>query len=125
MNYRYSIVSFLLVIMVLFLAACGGNGDTNSNNNNTSNNEGIENKGNESEASADKITIFQSKVEISEQLEALGDEYTAETGVEVEVWGTTGDGYFQQLQVQLNGEQGPSILDLGSIIEAERLSSYL
>ena len=64
---------------------------------------------NQEKSSDQKITIFQSKVEISDQLEALAKEYTEETGVEVEIWGTTGDDYFQQLQIRLNSDQGPSI----------------
>src|SRR5690554_5046419 len=46
---------------------------------------------------ASKIVIFQSKVEITDQLEAAAKAYTEESGVEVEVWGTTGDDYLQQL----------------------------
>lgn len=38
--------------------------------------------------SADKIIIFQSKVEITDQLEELAETYEDETGVEVEVSGT-------------------------------------
>src|SRR5690606_17816898 len=77
------------------------------------------------EVTDQKITIFQSKVEISDQLEALAKEYTAETGVEVEVWGTTGDDYFQQLQIRLNSNQGPSIFSLQHVLEAEKLKSYV
>ena len=64
-------------------------------------------------------------MEISDQLEALAKEYTAETGVEVEVWGTTGDDYFQQLQIRLNSNQGPSIFSLQNVTEAEKLKSYV
>lgn len=106
--------SIVVIGLLLILAACGGNDDSNDENT-----EGT------SEGSADKITIFQSKVEISDQLTELAKAYTEETGVEVEVIGTTGDDYFQQLQIQLNTDQGPSIFSLQHEKEAERLESYL
>lgn len=72
-----------------------------------------------------KITIFQSKVEISEQLEELAKIYEEETGVKVEVWGTTGDDYFSQLQVRLNSNQGPSIMTLQNVMTARQIESYI
>lgn len=73
----------------------------------------------------EKITIFQTKVEISDQLEAAAETYTEETGVEVEVIGTTGDDYFQQLQIRLNNGTGPSIMSVQNATVAESLQSYL
>jgi len=74
---------------------------------------------------ADKIIIFQSKVEIADQLEALGKVYTEETGVEVEIWGTTGDDYLQQLKIKLSNNQGPTVFSLAPGSEAEDLKAYL
>lgn len=72
------------------------------------------------------ITLFQSKVEITEQLEELAKEYSEMTeGVNVEVWGTTGDDYITQLQTKLGAEQGPTILSVGVGTQAEDLSDYL
>lgn len=93
------------------LAACGGGGDETT--------EG------ETEGGADSITIFQTKVEISDQLEAAAQAYTEETGVDVEVIGTTGDDYAQQLQIRLNNQTGPSIFSVQNAEVAERLQSYL
>lgn len=92
------------------LAACGG-GEEGSNG--------------ESGEAADGITIFQSKVEISEQLEAAAAAYTEETGVDVEVIGTTGDDYAQQLQIRLNNGTGPSIFSVENAQVAQRLESYM
>lgn len=75
--------------------------------------------------SADKIIIFQSKVEITDQLEACAEEYQKETGVEVEVWGTTGDDYFQQLKTKLANNQGPTIFSLVPGAEAQQMKAYL
>lgn len=111
MKFRKGILSLFVITLALLLAACGGD-------------EG-EGKGDDKTASGEKITIFQSKVEISEALEELATKYTEETGVEVEVLGTTGDDYFQQLQVKLNSGQGPSILSVRHLTEAEKLKSYL
>ncbi len=108
--------SLLIIALLLLLAACSGGKDEGGK---------VEEGTKEPEKSAaQKITIFQSKVEISDQLEALAKEYTKETGVEVEVWGTTGDDYFQQLQIRLNSNQGPSIFSLQNVTEAEKLKSY-
>lgn len=95
--------------MMTGLAACGGEEEAT---------------GGEGEA-AEKITIFQTKVEISDQLEAAAEAYTEETGVDVEVIGTTGDDYFQQLQIRLNNGTGPSILSVQNSTVAESLESYL
>lgn len=74
---------------------------------------------------AKKIIIFQSKVEITDQLEACAEAYTAETGVEVEVWGTTGDDYLQQLKIKLGNNQGPTVFSLAPGSESEELKAYL
>jgi raffinose/stachyose/melibiose transport system substrate-binding protein len=106
MKIRKSLLVLLLVSLFLALGACGGNKET---------------KGSEG---ANKISIFVSKVEITEQLEAMAKEYEKETGVEVEVWGTTGDDYFQQLQIKLNSNQGPSIFSIRHLTEAKSMESY-
>ena len=74
---------------------------------------------------ADKIVIFQSKVEITDQLEACAKAYTEETGVEVEVWGTTGDDYLQQLKIKLGNNQGPTVFSLAPGAESQELKAYL
>lgn len=102
------ILVLFVTILLLVLTACGGD---------TANSDGAT-KG------ENKISIFVSKVEITEELEALAKEYQQETGVEVEVWGTTGDDYFQQLQIRLNSNQGPSIFSLRHLTEAIAMESY-
>ena len=47
--------------------------------------------------SANKITIFQQKTEIYDQLKDMAEVYQEETGVEVEVWQISGDDYYQNL----------------------------
>jgi raffinose/stachyose/melibiose transport system substrate-binding protein len=71
-----------------------------------------------------KISIFQSKVEIAESLEALTKKYTKETGNEVEVWGAAGDAYATQLQAKLTANQGPSLFSIATGAEAEKFKSY-
>lgn len=116
------------LITSTFLTGCGG-GKTNdkadtSGGGNTTQDSG-DNEGGGSAESADKIIIFQSKVEIVDKLEALAEEYKAETGVEVEVWGTTGDDYFQQLKTKLANNQGPTVFSLAPGAESEQMSAYL
>ncbi|MDF2943292.1 MAG: carbohydrate transporter substrate-binding protein [Herbinix sp.] len=74
---------------------------------------------------AKKIIVFQSKVEISDQLEACAKAYQEETGVEVEVWGTTGDDYLQQLKIKLGNNQGPTVFSLAPGSESTELKAYL
>ncbi|MED4852535.1 ABC transporter substrate-binding protein [Caldifermentibacillus hisashii] len=104
----------LMVVMSLVLTACGGGNDDKAKKDDSGDDGG-----------GKKITIFQSKVEISDQLEALAKEYEKETGVKVEIWGTTGDDYFQQLQIKLNSDQGPSIFTLEGLRQAQKLKSYV
>ena len=125
----------LLLGLVLVAGACGSN-----NNANTSGGTPSENAGASSQATNDngeagdpvsnnaaaKITIFQSKVEITDQMHRLAREYQEETGVEVEVWETTGDGYLSVLRTRLtNPETAPTIFSVGGISEAKQLSAYL
>lgn len=108
----------ILSSSMLLLGACGngGEGTEDINDNNT---------GTEDTSDGQTITIFQDKVEISDQLEELAAIYTEETGIDVEVWGTTGSDYFQQLQVRLNSNQGPSIFSIQQFTELERIHSYV
>jgi len=71
-----------------------------------------------------KISIFQSKVEIAEPLEALAKKYTEETGNEVDVWGSVGDSYATQLQAKLTANQGPTIFSVATGEEADKFKSY-
>lgn len=110
-------ISMMLVaILVFMLGACSGGSNSSSGENG---------KKGSGEEKVDKITIFQSKVEISEQVEKLAKEYEKETGVKVEVWGTTGDSYFPQLQSRLNSNQGPSIFTISDPMRAKEVEPYL
>lgn len=77
------------------------------------------------EETVDKIVVFQSKVEIIDQLEELAETYEDETGIEVEVWGTTGDGYTNQLKTKLANNQGPTVFSLLPGAESETFANYL
>lgn len=92
---------------VFGLAACGGSGSSSS-------------------AKVNKITLFESKVEIVDSLKALAKQYQKETGVTVEVWGTTGDNYITQLKTKLaNKTTGPSIFNTAGGQEGDTLKSYM
>ena len=73
---------------------------------------------------ADKIQIFQSKVEIQDALQEACDAFQEETGIEVELIGTTGDDYLQQLKIKLANNQGPTIFSQGGDTELEDLQGY-
>jgi len=96
----------LALCMVLCLVACGQTD-------------------NGSDSGAKKITIFQQKAEIAEQLQEMAKAYTEETGVEVEVWAQAGDDYYTNLKTSLSSESGPTIFTLNSDAEIDEVQGYL
>lgn len=129
------ILGILLVttmVCSMFLTGCGKKEDTTQETTPAQDTKATEapkaeekDAAEEAPASASKIIIFQSKVEITDQLEACAKAYTDETGVEVEVWGTTGDDYLQQLKIKLGNNQGPTVFSLAPGSESEELKAYL
>lgn len=109
----------LLTATALVLAGCGGSGGNNAS-------PGASPDGSPTAApeKLPKISLFQSKVEITEPLEALIKKYKDETGNEVEVWGAAGDAYGTQLQAKLAAGEGPTIFSVAAGAEAEKLQSY-
>ena len=77
------------------------------------------------EAGSGKITIFQQKTEIYDQLKEMAETYKEETGVEVEVWQISGDDYYQNLKTYMSSESGPSVFSLSSSTEIAEMSAYL
>jgi len=128
-----TILLSVFLIMSLLLTGCGGgNKETGGEANNATPTKEAESKNDETKEeakqetkSASKIVVFQSKVEITDQLEVAAKAYTEETGVEVEVWGTTGDDYLQQLKIRLGNNQGPTVFSLAPGAESEELKAYL
>lgn len=72
-----------------------------------------------------KITIFQQKTEIYDQLKEMAKVYQQETGVEVEVWQISGDDYYQNLKTYMSSESGPTLFSLSSSMEMEEMGDYL
>lgn len=113
----------LALVLVLSLVACG---TTETATDDGSAKESANEPASDSASdSANKITIFQQKAEIADQLQALAAEYTAETGVEVEVWAQAGDAYFTNLKTNLSSESGPTLFTLNSDAEITELKDYL
>lgn len=102
--------------LVAAMVGCGASGDGNTGSSASDASSGSE--------KLPKISIFQSKVEIAESLEALAEQYTEETGNEVEVWGSAGDAYMTQLQAKLAASEGPSIFSVASGSELDKFASY-
>lgn len=98
----------LALCMALSLVACGQKAEDDA-----------------SGGGAKKITIFQQKAEIAEQLQAMAAAYTAETGVEVEVWAQAGDDYYTNLKTSLSSESGPVVFTLNSDAEITEVKDYL
>ena len=123
----------LALMLSMILTGCGSSGGQSRANNNSRNSSSetipeATKKSNETDKdlkAAKKIVVFQSKVEITDQLEAMAKDYESETGVQAEVWGTTGDDYLQQLKIKLGNKQGPTVFSLAPGAESEELKAYL
>lgn len=124
MNFKKIAGIILATTMAVSLTACGGAGGSSDTNGGAAA-DSTSDAGSTGGESADKIIVFQSKVEIIDQMEALAEEYEAETGVEVEVWGTTGDDYMQQLKTKMANNQGPTVFSLLPGAESETMENYL
>ena len=114
---KRKIVSLVLATVLsasIVLGGCGSNGGSDA-----SNTEGASGK------SSGKITIFQQKTEIYDQLKELAVDYEKETGVEVEVWQISGDDYYQNLKTYMSSESGPTVFSLSSSTEIAEMSAYL
>lgn len=72
-----------------------------------------------------KLTIFQSKTEIMDQLNECVEAFSDETGIEVELWETTGDNYFTDLKTDLSTEAGPTLFSLAPGSESAEMADYL
>lgn len=114
------VVALSLVVAMtagLSLTGCGNKGG-----NNAGSTEGGSSTVDKKEG---KITIFQSKTEIVEDLNALAKAYTEETGIEVEVWETTGDSYYSDLKTDVSTGAGPTLFSLQPGAESVEMSDYL
>ena len=72
-----------------------------------------------------KLVIFQSKTEIMDALNRCAEDFTEETGIEVEVWETSGDNYFTDLKTDLSTEAGPTLFSLAPGSESVEMADYL
>ena len=121
---KRKIVSLVLATVLgasMVLGGCGSNGGSDATNTEGTNTEGTNTEGNNTEGasgkSSGKITIFQQKTEIYDQLKELAVDYEKETGVEVEVWQISGDDYYQNLKTYMSSESGPTVFSLSSSTE--------
>lgn len=110
---RFITIMTTAVVLLTILSACGGN---NTDNGSKPNESGAE--------KLPKISLFQSKVEIADQLEAMAKKYKEETGNEIDVWGSAGDNYLTQLQAKLNSGEGPTIFGVQTGAETTKFQSY-
>lgn len=111
---RFISIASSAVLLATMLSACGS-GNTGSGT--ESNEEGAAVK-------LPKISLFQSKVEIADQLETMAEKYKEETGNEIDVWGSAGDNYLTQLQAKLNAGEGPTIFGVQTGAETAKFQSY-
>lgn len=72
-----------------------------------------------------KLIIFQSKTEIMDALNSCVEDFSEETGIEVELWETTGDNYYTDLKTDLSTEAGPTLFSLAPGSESKEMADYL
>ena len=72
-----------------------------------------------------KLVIFQSKTEIMDKLNQCAEDFAEETGIEVEVWETSGDNYFTDLKTDLSTQAGPTLFSLAPGSESVEMADYL
>jgi hypothetical protein len=117
----------------MFIVGCGGAAQTGSTDSQvagakTENTEAVEDAGYEGSTdagAADKIIIFQSKAEIQDQLEDCAEAFTEETGIEVEIWGTTGDDYQQQLFAMLSASDNGATNQLIDLLGMDQINAFI
>ncbi|MBW4083913.1 ABC transporter substrate-binding protein [Paenibacillus sp. S150] len=107
----------IATVCTLIIAGCGNGGNNNSASGGNAVNSGAETAAPETSAALAKdvtIKMFQFKVEIAEQLNALAEEYEKETGVKVEVE-THGGGedYGALLKAEIASGSEPEIFNNG------------
>ncbi len=124
---RFTALSLAAVVTAsLCFAGCGNTNNKQEDPKGESNaNTTTEEKNATAPKGTGKITIYQSKTEIMDQLNALAREYTEETGVEVEVWETTGDSYYSDLKTGMSTGAGPTIFSLQPGAESVEMFDYL
>lgn len=115
------LLALALAIMVLFTACGGGKTETEEPATTAPATDDVA-----TETSEDvKITLFQAKVEITDQLEKVAAEYSEKTGVEVEVWGSAGDDFRNQLQAHMASGKGPTLFSVTSEVEYDQFAEYI
>lgn len=127
MKKNKKVISLLLTVVLsaaICLTGCGKAEVENTTDNKVDNN--VETTEDEVVVKKDgKITIFQSKTEIMDDLKALAKAYTEESGVEVEVWETSGDSYYSDLKMNISTDAGPTIFSLQPGAESIEMADYL
>lgn len=119
------------MVASMVLAGCGNGSGSSTQSNSGAADSQAEGESSAADASSDsgvepaqRIVLFQSKVEITDALEEAAEIYKSETGLEVEVQGTTGDDYFQQLKSKFASNQGPTIFSTAGGTEMEQIKGY-
>ena len=100
------VLSILLAAaLTVSVAACGGGSD-------------------DTKAPADSNGSGNAGTSDQEDQEKPADSGDEETGIEVEIWGTTGDGFLLEFKTKLANNQGPTIFNQAGGAEIDQLQGY-
>ncbi|MCR5753544.1 MAG: extracellular solute-binding protein [Acetatifactor sp.] len=128
MKMKKTLAFFLAATMTATLAleGCGSTADSGSKDSTSTSGESTESAGGAEEGiEYGKVIIFQSKTEIMDQLNKCAEDFTEETGIEVEVWETSGDSYFTDLKTDVSTGKGPTLFSLAPGSESVTMADYL
>lgn len=127
MNKKKILSALLATTMTagLLMTGCGAADNTSGQTDTAATTGEAAAEGTQSSHAGGKFTIFQSKTEIMDQLIALAKDYQEETGVEIEVWETSGDSYYKDLKTGISTESGPTLFSLAPGSESIEMADYL
>ena len=123
---KFAAIMLASVMAVGTLAGCGSSSSKDNSGNNSGNGgSAVEESQDTTSGKSGKITIFQNKTEIYDNLVELAKVYKEETGVDVEIWQISGDDYYQSLKTYMSSESGPSIFTVESATEIAEMQAYM
>ena len=122
-----SSVLALTLSVAMLISGCGQAQTTDSANTDSKTESATESttEGTSSDVEYGKLTIFQSKTEIMDALNQCVEQFTEDTGIEVELWETTGDNYYTDLKTDLSTQSGPTLFSLAPGSESKEMADYL
>lgn len=121
----YTKVLAITMAAAMLCGGCGASKTAPASSEATSTAKEVVNEAVNEDTEYGKLIIFQSKTEIMDALNNCVEDFSEETGIEVELWETTGDNYYTDLKTDLSTEAGPTLFSLAPGSESKEMADYL